>query len=314
MQSKKLKLSVTIITLNEATNMARSIKSVSFADEVVIIDSGSTDDTVQIATNLGAKVCYRPFIGYGQQKNLAASLCKNDWILNIDADEEVTPELHASIEKVISEYETLLANENGADGKSVYDIDCNSDHNCGRPIRSDLHARYAGPYLYKLNRLTFFCGQAIKHGGWFPDWQTRLYHKDYAVWTTPHVHEELVLKENDNSNKKNLSINLSINKGISRIAKLDGSLNHFSFPDFTSQINRNIRYASLGAKEVIECRAVQPRWWEILYRPPVKFFECYIIKLGILDGLFGFIIAINAAYSIFMKYSLAYLYKDNNNY
>ena len=88
----RLPLSVTLITLNEEDCLARAIKSVEWAQEILVVDCGSTDQTVKIAQDLGARVLHNPWQGYGQQKNFAQKQAQFDWILNIDADEEVPPE------------------------------------------------------------------------------------------------------------------------------------------------------------------------------------------------------------------------------
>lgn len=95
---QKIPLSVTIIAKNEADRIAKPITSViDWADEVIVVDSGSTDDTVKLAESLGASVVYNPWRGFGHQKKFAATLCRNDWVLNLDADEEVSPELREEI-------------------------------------------------------------------------------------------------------------------------------------------------------------------------------------------------------------------------
>lgn len=149
----KMKLSVTIITLNESHNIERCLQSVSFAQELIVVDSGSTDNTVALAQKYGAKVYQHPFKSYGDQKNYAASLTSGDWILNLDADEEVSAELKENILKVIVDPQA--------------------------------------PTLFTINRLTQFCGKWIYHGGWHPDYIVRLCRKNAATWSTPHVHEKL---------------------------------------------------------------------------------------------------------------------------
>jgi glycosyltransferase involved in cell wall biosynthesis len=255
-----MKLSVAIITLNEGANIARAIKSASFADEIVVIDSNSQDDTVQRATTLGAKVFTCPFEGYGQQKNLAASHCRGDWIFSMDADEEITLELRSSILNIIN------------------------------------HSIKNHFLVYMVNRRTQFCGKWIKHGGWYPDFLARLYKKGHAKWTCPEVHEILEpISEDVRSEKSN-----------KLIGYLDGHLNHYSFPNFLSQITTNIKYAKLGAKILLHQKGRAPYLLEMLTRPFFKFMECYFIKKGFMDGKYGLIIAINASYSVFMKYGLAY--------
>lgn len=151
-------LSVTIIALNEEKNIARAIESVrAFAQEVLVVDSGSTDQTTQVARHLGARVLTNPWRGYGQQKNFAQSQAAHDWILNIDADEEVSPELAIEIQQVLERDE-------------------------GKAIRG-----------YLIPRLSKYLGRWIRHGGWYPNRLLRLANRTYGSWSEPEVHEEWIL-------------------------------------------------------------------------------------------------------------------------
>lgn len=248
-----MKISVTIITHNEENNIARAINSVAFADEVIVVDSHSQDRTRDIASELGAKVFENKWPGYGAQKNYAATLCQNNWILSIDADEEVTTSLQQEI--------IALKEDDSVD-------------------------------QYLINRLTYFCGRPIKNGGWFPDWIGRLYHKQRCKWTDSEVHEELI------STSGGVSVNLL------------GLINHYSFNTVLDQVHTNVKYANLGAQKLIKKR--RPGLLSVLFRPFWKFIECYFLKLGVLDGKEGLIIALNASYSMFMKYSIAYMDKSND--
>lgn len=145
------KLSVTIITRDEATDIAAALESVRWADEIVVIDSGSTDDTAAIARRYTDRVCVREWPGYAAQKNVAASLASHDWILSIDADERVTPEL-------AQEIRALLGSEPSA-------------------------------AAFRLPRVTYHLGRWIRSTDWYPDYQPRLYHKTRARWTGVYVHE-----------------------------------------------------------------------------------------------------------------------------
>ncbi len=247
-----MKLSATIITFNEESNIAKAIKSLNFVDEIIVVDSMSSDNTVKIAQDLGAKVITHKFLGFGQQKNLAAEHAKGEWILNIDADEEVDDDLKASILNVVQ----------------------------GTP----------DVVIFKVIRKTFFCNKFIRFGGWYPNIIGRLYKKNAALWSGPHVHEDLFPL---NPNDKNFKV-------------LNGHLNHYSFKSVRSQVQTNIKYATLGAKELIKRKNKRPFFVELFFRPIGKFIECYFIKLGMLDGAHGLIIAINASYSMFMKYSFSY--------
>jgi (heptosyl)LPS beta-1,4-glucosyltransferase len=150
------KLSVTIITKNEAAQIAGAIDSVAWADEIVVVDSESTDDTVGIAARASARVVSRPWPGYVAQKNFAASIAANDWILSLDADERVPPALAQEIQA------RLAANP-------------------GQPA-------------YRMPRVTFHLGRWIRTTDWYPDHQLRLYDRRAAEWTGGYVHEGLTVR------------------------------------------------------------------------------------------------------------------------
>ncbi|HLD18382.1 MAG TPA: glycosyltransferase family 2 protein, partial [Candidatus Nanoarchaeia archaeon] len=144
------KISVTIITLNEEANIRACLESVKWADEILVSDSGSSDRTVEICKEYGAKVFNDVWLGFGKQKNLIAGRARNNWILNIDADERVTPELKKEIEEVLN---------NG---------DCEG---------------------YNIPRKNFFSNKWIRHCGWYPDYNLRLYRRDKGRFNERNVHE-----------------------------------------------------------------------------------------------------------------------------
>lgn len=149
------KLSVTVITLNEAANIEACLASVSWADEVLVVDSGSTDDTVDRATRAGARVVVRDWPGYAAQKTWADRAATSDWILSVDADERVPPDL-------AEEIRALLA---------------------------------AGPSAagYRVPRVTWHLGRWIRTTDWYPDYQLRLYDRRRADWTPRRVHESVTV-------------------------------------------------------------------------------------------------------------------------
>lgn len=147
-------LSVIIITHNEEKNIGRCIGSVKhIADEVIVLDSFSKDRTTQLATELGAKCYYRVFSGYGDQKNAAAQMAAHDYLLYLDADEYLSPELNESILK-----------------EKEKDFPCDG---------------------YFMNRLSYYFGRWIRHSSWYPDSKLRLVRRDKALWSTDLVHESL---------------------------------------------------------------------------------------------------------------------------
>jgi glycosyltransferase involved in cell wall biosynthesis len=156
-------LCVTIITKNEAANIEACLRSVWFADQVVILDSGSTDDTAQIARSLGGEVIVNPdWQGFGIQKNRALDAASCAWVLSIDADERVTPELAHEIQTQLSQLP--------ADGRSV---------------------------AFEIPRLTQFCGVWIRHCGWTPDHVLRLFKRGEARFSDDVVHEKVLLMRAD---------------------------------------------------------------------------------------------------------------------
>lgn len=155
MSSSRQKLSVTVITLNAASQLGPCLESVSaWADEIVVVDSGSTDGTQALATSFGAKVMEQGWLGFGPQKQWAVDHASHDWVLCLDADERVSPALAASIQN------TLI---------------------------SPTHAAYRFP---RCNR---FLGRYLRHGEGYPDWSLRLFHRQQGRWSDDAVHEKVVV-------------------------------------------------------------------------------------------------------------------------
>jgi glycosyltransferase involved in cell wall biosynthesis len=241
-------ISVTIISCNEEQRIGRAIESVRWADEVVVVDSGSTDRTVEVAKNLGARVIERPWPGYGQQKNFAQSEAKHDWILSLDADEVVSPELAREIQDEVAW--ASAAN---------------------RDVRG-----------FRLPRKTWYLGRWILHGGWYPNYLVRLADRRFAKWTEPHVHEALEVR--------------------GQMKDLQNPLLHYTFRNIREQILTNLRYSRFGYED-LRASGRGASLVKLLLKPIGKFIETYLLKRGFLDGMPGFIISVNAAHSIFMKYA-----------
>jgi glycosyltransferase involved in cell wall biosynthesis len=146
-------VTVTIITLNESEHIAAAIETAAWADEILVVDSGSTDDTVPIATASGARVMSRTWPGYVDQKNYAASVASHDWIFSLDADERVTPALAAEIRGIVD----------------------------GNPAQR----------AFRVPRVTFHLGRWVRTTDFYPDYQTRLYDRRAARWQGKYVHESV---------------------------------------------------------------------------------------------------------------------------
>jgi glycosyltransferase involved in cell wall biosynthesis len=151
-----VKLTVTVITRDESAHIAAALESVSWADEIIVVDSHSTDETVAIARKHATRVEVRDWPGYGAQKNYAAEIASNDWILSLDADERVSPE---------------LASE----------------------IRQTLQGEQA-PRGYRIPRVTWYLGRWIRSTDWYPDYQLRLYDRRFGRWNGRRVHESVDLQ------------------------------------------------------------------------------------------------------------------------
>jgi glycosyltransferase involved in cell wall biosynthesis len=146
-------LSAIIITKNEAANVAACLESVAFCDERIVVDSGSDDDTVEIAVAAGATVVTHAWAGFGAQKNFALSQARGDWVLSIDADERVSASLAAEILSTI---------------------------------------RAASAAGYEIARLSTFLGRPMRHSGWFPDYVLRLFRREKARFSDDLVHERII--------------------------------------------------------------------------------------------------------------------------
>ena len=152
-----MKLTVTVITYNEAEHIAAALDSVSWADEVIVVDSGSTDGTADIARGKASRVLFREWTGYSDQKNFAADHASHHWVLSVDADERVTPELAAEIRHVMA---------GGADAPG-----------------------------YRIKRVSHYLGRWIRTTDWFPDYQLRLYDRRAGRWNGLKIHESFRLHQ-----------------------------------------------------------------------------------------------------------------------
>jgi glycosyltransferase involved in cell wall biosynthesis len=251
MSGDKLKLSVIIITYNEEKNIRACLESVTWADEIIVVDSNSTDKTVMIAKEYTDKVFQQQDVnaGFGEKKQYALSKATGEWVLNIDADERVTPELKHEILQVIS---------------------------------NDKNNRYNG---YKINIRLIFMGHMMRFGGTYPDYHLRLFKKDKAKFDTKPVHEGIILK--------------------GKSGRLKYDILHYSYPDLTTYFNKFNIYTSLVARYKFS-QNKRTRVSYVVLRLPCEFIYRYIIKLGFLDGYYGFLYAVISSFYGFIKYAKLY--------
>ncbi|MEZ4779585.1 MAG: glycosyltransferase family 2 protein [Flavobacteriaceae bacterium] len=239
----KPKITALSITLNEATVLNAFLKSLDFVDEIIIVDSFSSDETVTIAKQFEKVTVFeRAFDNFSAQKNFAISKANNDWILFFDPDEEITPEVK-------------------------------------KEILETLHNPKADAYF--IRRQLYFMGKKIKYSGFQTDWVIRLFKKDCAKYNGNLVHETLDI--------------------TGTTEKLKTRVPHHtykSFDDYTGKLNR---YSKLQAQMLFE-KKKRPNVSHFIFRPWYRFWHQYILRLGILDGKEGLILAYINSYSVFNRY------------
>lgn len=246
-----MKISCVIITHNEEQKIADAIRSVDFVDEVLVVDSESTDRTREVAENLGARVIVQAWQGFAKQKQFAADHASNHWILSLDADERVSPKLRESVMRLASEDECSVA-------------------------------------AFRCARLTRYMGREIRHCGWYPDWQVRLFDRTRGTWSNRVIHESFKVREGET------------------VGTIDGDLLHESV-DGPEHHHRMIgeRYAPLGAEQM-HLSGKRTNMLRVISAGPIAFIQTYFLKLGFLDGIPGFVIAKFAAQHAFLKHLIAY--------
>ncbi len=240
-------ISVSIICFNEEKKIRRCLESVKWADEIVVLDSYSTDETLSICGEYTDKIYQHDFDGHIQQKNRAIDHCSNDWIFCIDADEVVTDEL----------------------GESIQDIDMGKTEFIG----------------FSIPRKVYYLGKWINHGGWYPDYKVRFFNKRFGRWGGINPHDQVIVK--------------------GKTSKLYGDLLHYSYENVAAHLRQVNKFTDIMSGEY-EKIGEKPSIANLTLRPIFKFFKMYVLKLGFLDGIRGFIIASIGAFYVFMKFVKLY--------
>ena len=236
------KLSIIIITKNEAENIRACLDSVKWADEIIVVDSGSSDATVEICRELGAKVHVHDWPGFGMQKNRALSYATNEWVFSQDADERVTPDLKAQL---------IKAMEDGSkDG-------------------------------YYVPRLSQFCGRFIRHSGWYPDYVLRLFKRTKGRFSDDMVHERVILEGS--------------------AGRLSSPLLHYSYLNEADVHRKTEQYARAGAMQMLK-NGKTATITDAPLRAGWAFIRTYFLRLGFLDGIAGFNIALMNFRTTYLKY------------
>jgi glycosyltransferase involved in cell wall biosynthesis len=238
-------LSVITITLNEERNIEACLESVRWADEIIVLDSGSTDRTVQLARRFTKKVFSVKWKGYGANRNIGLDRAKCEWVLWLDADERVTPELSEEIQEILRRDDPEIAG-------------------------------------YAVARRAYFLGRWIRHCGWYPSRVTRVFRRAKARFTENLVHEELRVN--------------------GTIVPSRHDLVHYTDPDLQHYFQKFNLYTSLAARDM---HAAGRRFSlvALLVRPPFTFIKMYLLRLGVLDGLQGFVLCVLSSAYVFVKYA-----------
>ena len=240
-------VSVLLPTYNCAKTVRATLESVRWADEILVADSYSTDATLDVCREYGARVIQREYVNSASQKNWALPQCRNEWVLQIDSDEVLSPELRAEIEKA-----TATAGP-------------------------DVHA-------FRMARRNHMLGRWVRHGGAYPDYQTRLIRRDASRWRDREVHAHVVV--------------------AGSVGTLQNDLIHYDIPFIGQPIRKLDRYTRYEADELAK-RAARFRWHHLLLRPVAAFLYRYVWLQGFRDGWRGLILCYYwSAYVFFVRAKL----------
>ncbi len=279
--ASRLPLSAVLITLNAAAQLEACLASLAFADEILIVDSGSNDDTHAIAAQHGARIIEQVWLGFGPQKQFAVEEATHDWVLCLDADERVTPALRASIE------ETLVAQSSPVEGQYCP--------------------------MWRMARANVFMGRILRHGEGYPDWNLRLFDRRHARWSNDPVHEHVVplvaaAVANQEGDAADVSEGRSVGTAAAaaRLAKpagtLRGDLLHESSETLVTYLAKQNRYTDLQAAQLFAA-GKHAGWARIAFAPLVRFIKFYIVRLGFLDGIPGLVHILIGCQNSMMKYA-----------
>jgi glycosyltransferase involved in cell wall biosynthesis len=242
-----VKISGVVIALNEEHNIGRCLDSMfGVADEIVVVDSYSTDKTADICVAKGARLVKHSFEGHIEQKNYAMSTANHDHILSLDADEALSDELKASI---------IAAKQNW---------ECDA---------------------YWVNRMTNYCGKWIRHSGWYPDKKIRLWDRKKGQWGGVNPHDRVIMEDNKSTDR------------------LLGDLLHYSYSSLSHHVANMNSFSNIAAQAAYDQGNHTLVFRDLLCLPFLTFFKKYILQFGLLDGYYGFLIAVITAFGRFLKYA-----------
>jgi glycosyltransferase involved in cell wall biosynthesis len=230
--------------MDEEDNIAECLGSADFVQERIVVDSHSKDATRERAAACGARVVERDWPGHVQQKNFAIDQAANEWVLCLDADERVSPELRASILAALG--------------------------------RADL------PDGFEMARRTWYLGRWIRRGGWYPDRKIRLFRRTKGRWGGENPHDRVRVE--------------------GRVERLEGDLLHYSYRSISDHLRTIDSFTTIAAREK-HAAGRRAGVVDLTLRPFGKFLRMYVLKLGLLEGRAGFVVAVLGSFYVFLKYA-----------
>ena len=239
----RVSLSAVIITKDGEAVIGRCLASLRWADEIVVIDSGSTDRTVEICREAGAKVFHEDWQGFATQRNRGIDRASGDWILALDMDEWMPDALCREIQEVTRSASNIVA--------------------------------------YRIPRLSSYCGRFMRHGGWWPDYVSRLFRRGAARFEGGLVHDRL--------------------RPEGPVGRLRNHLLHEPFTDLSTVLDKMNSYSTWGAQRA-HAEGSQAGLARALFHAAWTFFRTYVLRAGFLDGREGFMLAVSNAEGTYYKY------------
>ncbi|HPG37902.1 MAG TPA: glycosyltransferase family 2 protein [bacterium] len=228
-------ISIIIITQNEAGHIRDCLSSISWADEIIVVDGGSSDDTLAICREFNATIYENPWPGFAAQKQYALDRATKPWVMSIDSDERVTESLKQEIQTLLQSPDPDIAG-------------------------------------YSIPRLSSFLGKPIRHGGWYPGYQMRLFQKSKTRVSQSRVHEGFIVE--------------------GQCGRLRNDLLHFTHVTIEASLSRMNRYSSLEAQDRFEHNGNRRiHWYDITLHSLSAFWRQYVTLQGFRDGMHGFILA-----------------------
>jgi len=232
-----------MICYNSENTVRKTLSSLDWADEIIVVDSFSTDSTPDICKEFDVNFLQKEWQGFGKQRRWSVKQAKNDWVFVIDSDEEVSSELKNELLKIKNE-----------------------------GTESD---------VYAIPRKVYYMNRWITHSGWYPNYKERLFNKHKAYWNESALHEKLIYE------------------GVAM--KLKGDLYHYTYKDIEDQLERINRYSTITAEDLYT-KGIKPSFIKSIFGAIWRFKKIFFLKLGFLDGLAGFTIAVMESYYVMLRY------------